>query len=117
MVKFLELFCGFGTTTGVMNFGKIMQFWLWNQNHHLQNHITSKREAQDGRDIKDGMAAAAASQLARSLGCSDQKTIIRRRCRPRQKCNGDAVQIGRGICKGKKLERKRSNTTLDARLN
>ena len=74
MVKFLELFCGFGTTTGVMNFGKIMQFWLWNQNHHHQpNHITSKREAQDGRDIKDGMAAAAAaaSQPARSLGCSD----------------------------------------------
>ena len=50
-----------------MNFGKIMQFWLWNQNHHhLQNHITSKREAQDGRDIKDGMATAAAPLPPRS---------------------------------------------------
>ena len=49
-------------------FWKKMQFRLWNQNRHRQNHITSKREAQGGRDIKDGMAAAAASQLARSLG-------------------------------------------------
>ena len=82
----------------------------WNLQEVLQTHS----QAQASLDLFIGQGFFAQEQqapagdstasAAASFASPDQKTIIRRRCRPRQKCTGDAVQIEKGTIQKRRLQ-------------